>query len=135
MITPCKNYTGAKTPYGYGKQKYQGKQTLAHRVAYTKAFGEIPKSLCVLHKCDNPSCVNINHLFLGTHKDNMADMFSKGRGNRAAGERNGSVKLTKKEVLEIRASNLRYPILAKLFGVSVANISLIKTHKTWRLTI
>ena len=66
---------------GYGRFFLKGKREYAHRIAWVIANGNIPEALNVLHKCDNPRCVNPNHLFLGTHNDNMKDMAAKGRGN------------------------------------------------------
>lgn len=63
----------------YGKVGYAGKTWRAHRLSWKFAFGDIPNDLCVLHKCDNPSCVRPDHLFLGTHDDNNKDMVKKGR--------------------------------------------------------
>ena len=65
--------------YGYGAFSVNSKATPAHRVAWTLMFGEIPNGLFVCHKCDNPKCCNPHHFFLGTHRDNMLDMQSKGR--------------------------------------------------------
>lgn len=128
----CIEFSGPKTKFGYGKQKFKGKQTSAHRVAYQKAYGEIPKGLCVLHKCDNPSCINPEHLFLGTHKDNTKDMFTKNRANKAKGVTNGTSKLTEAEVLQIRNSIEKYSILSKKFNVSKALICLVKQRKLWK---
>ena len=66
---------------GYGRIKFRGEMSLAHRVSYLIHRGPIPTGKCVLHKCDTPDCVNPNHLFIGTQADNMADMHNKGRGN------------------------------------------------------
>ena len=64
---------------GYGQVSYNGKSVPAHRMFYAELVGPIPQGICVLHKCDVPQCVNPEHLFLGTQKDNTQDMISKGR--------------------------------------------------------
>lgn len=76
----CWEWSGAKIPKGYGQLGFLGKHTYAHRVSWELCFGKIPQGLCVLHKCDNPPCVNPKHLFLGTIADNNRDMFRKNRG-------------------------------------------------------
>lgn len=77
----CREFTGAKSPKGYGKISFKDKHFRAHRLAYILKFGDISEGLIVCHKCDNPSCVNTEHLFLGTPKDNAIDRMLKGRGN------------------------------------------------------
>lgn len=95
----CWIWTGSTTKGGYGIFPLGGRNgcvTTASRFSYTMHFGLIPDSLDVCHNCDNPSCVCPDHLFLGTRKDNMQDALRKGR------TKNGTTKLTKQQVLEIR---------------------------------
>lgn len=86
--TGCRIWTGGTCGPGYGKIRVEGKQRLAHRMAYEIAFGPIPDGLWVLHRCDTPGCITPDHLFLGTVTDNNADRHAKGRD--AKGDRNGS---------------------------------------------
>jgi hypothetical protein len=88
----CWEWQAAKLRRGYGQfGSGQGKRLiLAHRMAWTLFVGKIPDGLCVLHKCDNPPCVNPNHLFLGTYKDNAEDMVAKNRHWKGRDERDKS---------------------------------------------
>ncbi len=110
----------------------------AHRVAWMLYRGEIPPGLCVLHRCDVRWCVNPNHLFLGTHQDNMSDMAAKGRSkpHDNNGEANGAAKLSVAKVLEIRARYAAGGVLqidlATEFGVTDSVISEIITGKAWK---
>lgn len=78
----CWEWLGAKTPSGYGKIRVNNKCTYAHRYSYFFYYGKFDESLLVCHSCDNPSCVNPGHLFIGTYLDNAMDMSKKGRGHR-----------------------------------------------------
>ena len=77
--TQCLEWTASRTKTGYGRFHFAGETQRAHRVAYTLAHGEIPEGLFVLHKCDNPSCVNVKHLRLGTTQENTADRTMRNR--------------------------------------------------------
>lgn len=79
QVDGCFEWTGARTGAGYGLINIEGVLVLAHRFAYELRGETIPDGLCVLHKCDNPPCVRLSHLFLGTPKDNVQDAISKGR--------------------------------------------------------
>ena len=100
----CWLWTGSTIKGGYGTIKVNGVVMLAHRVSWILAGRELPGSLWVLHDCDTPPCVNPDHLFLGTHQDNVDDKVQKGRSHRPTGEKNPSAKLTRKQVEEIRVS-------------------------------
>lgn len=117
-VTNCWNWTGAKEKAGYGSIRYNGKSQRASRLSWLLTFRPIPDELFILHECDNPSCINPEHLFLGTHQDNMQDMTRKGR--------HGSLVLTSIKSEEIRA---KYATglysqrdLAKEYKVSQATI-------------
>jgi hypothetical protein len=131
----CATWTGAKQSDGYGILTYQRKFWLSNRLAWTLAIGPIPDGLCVCHLCDNPSCCNPRHLFVGTHAQNMLDMKSKGRRKAInAGEKNGRAKLTANQADEIRkalAGGLTQMKVAAQFGVSQTLVSLIKRGQLW----
>ncbi len=80
--TSCVPWKGARTgppPNHYGHLRVGGRDWKAHRWVWTQIHGAIPAGICVLHACDNPTCINPDHLFLGTHRDNMRDRRNKGR--------------------------------------------------------
>lgn len=76
----CKIWKGSKSTNGYGQVTVFGKKMQAHRVSFLAFIGEIPNGFFVCHKCDCPPCVNPEHLWIGTHQENMLDMAQKGRG-------------------------------------------------------
>jgi len=127
----CIEWTKSKSKKGYGKAWYKGKVWLAHRLAFLKTFGEFDTQLCVLHKCDNPSCVNPNHLFLGTNNDNVQDRKRKGRNANQVGHRSALAKLTIDQVNYIRESTKTCQQLADELNMSKAQINKIKNNRCW----
>ncbi len=81
-MSDCQEFDGYRQKRGYGIVCMGGKTVLAHRLAYALHYGVDPTGHCVMHKCDNPACVNPEHLSLGSHSDNMNDMHRKGRNKR-----------------------------------------------------
>lgn len=108
--------------------------TQAHHVAWILTYGPIPNNLLVLHHCDNPGCCNPLHLFLGTQRDNVIDMFKKNRQPDQKGEKGPSAKLNENQVKEIRTqliNGIRQRSLAKKYGVGQQTISHINTGRSW----
>jgi len=129
----CFEYQGSRNVDGYGRVKIggrNGKFVLAHRFIYEKMIGVIPDKILVCHTCDNPPCVNPDHLFLGTHQDNMNDMKKKGRAHRTIGERSGLCKLTTDQINDIRRDSRKQIEIANDYGVVKSTISMIKSFKS-----
>ena len=133
----CWLWTGYLTERGYGRICVQGHFYRPHRLAWVFFGRVIPQGFFVCHHCDNPTCVNPDHLFAGTHEDNMRDMVKKGRGRSAphSGELHPSARLTWGQVHSIRderAKGVPLLILAARFGVSISHISHIANGKFWK---
>lgn len=126
----CWIWTKAVDRDGYGRIWYEGETQPAHRISFLNYKGPLG-NYQVLHKCDNPSCVNPDHLFLGTNQDNMIDKKNKGRCNPPIGVRSGTAKLTDDVVRSIRAAEGKYKELSKIFGISPAQICRIKSGTRW----
>jgi hypothetical protein len=144
----CWMWTGWKFKDGYGGFNVRRRTVRAHRWAYKYFVGPIPEGMCVCHKCDNPACVNPDHLWIGTNIDNMRDEREKGRTPN--GDRNGKrtcpekiikgikvgvPKITEMDVKEIRAmcgEGYCYKEIAKKFGISPGSISKIKFRVNWK---
>jgi hypothetical protein len=148
-MSNCIVWEKAKAGKGYGVTSHKGKQVYVHRLEYQKHFGPIPEKMVVAHKCDNPSCYNIDHLFLCTQKQNMEDMKSKGRSAKGEkhrckkhpelilkGESIASSKLTEDKVKQIRAMyhprKMSLTMVAEKFGIAFQTVSKIVNNKIWK---
>ena len=144
----CWNWTSSCTKAGYGQiqaRKVHPAPILAHRVSWILTFGPIPPGGHVLHRCDNPPCVNPDHLFIGDQRTNNSDRTAKGRtasgdrngsrtrpDRRANGERCGSSKLTVDMVRSIRSAVGTQREIAAEFKISQQQVSMIVTRKHWK---
>lgn len=132
----CWEWTAYKNANGYGCIGVDRKSCLSHRVAYAIFVGDIPNGVCVLHKCDNPGCVNPDHLFLGSRIDNIFDMIGKKRDRHLFGEQHGRSKLTGSDVVKIRkllkSGFVSQEKIAKMFGITQCVISDINLGRIWR---
>lgn len=130
----CHEWQAGLDSKGYGQIWAYGKIRRAHRVAYMLYKGEIPQGLGVCHKCDNPLCVNPDHLFLGAQKENYADMARKGRAVLSRGDSHYCAKLNSVAVAIIReaiSKGLQIKGIASYFRVSSATITKIKQNRSW----
>ena len=133
----CWQWQAASTTRGYRiytRGKPGKRRVYAHRYVYELLVGPIPDGMFCMHKCDNPSCVNPNHLTVGTCSDNLRDMVIKGRSSR--GERRWCAKLTAETVRQIRKryaiGNVSFIALAAEYGVSTSAVQLAVGRKTWK---
>ena len=130
-VTPkCWIWNAGKDKDGYG-QFYDGnKNYRAHRYSWALYYGSIPCGKFICHKCDNPSCVNPDHLFLGSNQENTLDRHKKGRS--ARGEYCGMSKITDNIAIRIRESKGNIREIAKEFGISKTTVRDIKRMRTWK---
>jgi hypothetical protein len=103
---------------------------MTHRISYRLSRGDIPPGLLVCHTCDNPKCVNPNHLFLGTYADNRKDCISKGRHH--FGESHGNSVLSESDIIKIRSDHRSQRAIARDFGINQTTVHSIKNFLTWR---
>lgn len=119
---------------GYGRFYFNGKYYTAHRFNYALTFGSIPKELFGCHMCDQKSCVNPYHIWMGTHEQNMKDMVNKKRSAILLGDKNGRAKLTQEKVDDMRKLNkkgMNYTQLADFFNLGKSQVSRICRGISW----
>ena len=131
----CMNWWGANNGVGYGRVKWKdGKKEYLHRIVYELKYGPFDQNLCVLHKCDNPRCINPEHLELGTDKKNAEDRQARNRGWNNVGESHGKVKLNEVAVKVIRflyKKKVTARKLARVHNVTTGAIYGIVKRETW----
>lgn len=132
----CWFWTGCINNSGYGQFSLDGWMQKAHRIAWILTNGPIPSGTghhgtCVCHRCDNPLCVRPEHLFLGTHDDNMRDKKAKHRQGNQRGMANGRRKLSEDQVRDIRADPRTQQSIASDYGLGQSQVSRIKRGEHW----
>jgi hypothetical protein len=130
----CIIWQGAKNGTGYPIKWHNGKARLYNRVLWAERNGPIPKGRCICHKCDTPSCINLDHLFLGSYADNLKDCRLKGREKHARGEAHGLHILSDEKVRRmrrLRENGAMRKELAIIFGVSKTTVTKVCRRQTW----
>lgn len=133
--TGCWIWKRSKNSRGYGQINVHGIHWLAHRWSYKRFVGEIRKGLLVCHHCDNPACVNPDHLFIGTEKDNAIDMVSKGRKNSAIGSRLPQTKYNELIIAKARKmweDGHTQVEISKSLGIAYPSVSSIINKRCWK---
>lgn len=129
----CWLWTGGTSPLGYGRIRVSAPRRveLAHRLSYAMKHGPVPEGLFVCHHCDNPACVNPEHLFVGTHEENMQDMVAKGRNVGSRGHRLLDEERVREIKLMLRDTGMPHKEVAARFGVSRQLIDSISRGALW----
>jgi len=128
----CHIWVASTWKDGYGSFRCEGRPQGAHRVAYKMHKGEIPEGMHVCHTCDEPACVNPEHLWVGTDADNAADRDEKGRLGDRRGINNGNARITEEMAREIYHMPGRFKDIACIYRISDVQVSRIKTKESWR---
>jgi hypothetical protein len=130
-VSGCWNWTGTLNVYGYGLACYKAKRIGAHRLSLLNHLGIEETDLLALHHCDNPACINPDHLYLGTPAENSRDMVNRGRVNAPFGENAKNSKLKDHQVISIFNDSRRHKEIAKDHGIAASTVSSIKTGRIW----
>ena len=130
--TECWIWLACKDRLGYGRFRLNGKTEKAYRVSWIVFSGPIHAGMSVCHSCDNPSCVNPWHLFLGTQSENTKDRHEKGRSRGPKGNLHGRRKISKDQADMIRSDPKMQKDIAKKYGITQAQVSKIKLGLSWK---
>lgn len=126
-LASCVNASGYRNSSGYPRVRVGRRLVLAHRFAWSQANGEIAPGMCILHTCDNPACVNVSHLYLGTRRDNARDMLARGRqGFRVVLDADKA-----RAIREGFRAGRRVSDLAREFGVNTGTVTCVVKGRTW----
>ena len=130
----CWVWNRKRNEWGYGVLGIANRSTLAHRFVWTEVHGSIPEGYGVLHRCDNPACINPEHLFLGTPADNNADMKAKGRNRQPKGTAHPRARLKPDDIRRIRslAGKRTHISLAEEYKVAESTIWMILHNRIWK---
>ena len=133
--TECWEWSAHRNSGGYGTINAGGKVQLAHRLSYRLFKRPIPEGMCVCHRCDNPCCVNPDHLWLATNAENVRDRDEKGRLDCRVGENNGNAKITEVvafDIVELLSEGQGPAEIARKLGVGPGIVYSIKYNRTWK---
>ena len=131
-LNGCWNWQGSKSVKGYGRIKFEGVYWSTHRLMAFLKLSDLGEGSVVCHRCDNPSCINPDHLFVGTQLENILDRDLKGRRNQAKGENQGSSKLTAAQVTSIRLDTRKHSTIAAEYGITRAHVGNLKANRAWK---
>jgi hypothetical protein len=130
----CWEWKGSRPGGKYGHFSFEYKAVKAHRWIYEKIVGEIPSGLLVRHKCDNPGCVNPDHLEVGTQAENVSDMYERCRAHDRKGQNHPMSRLTAEDVVEIRRlrdCGATEASVAAKFGIGRGQVGKIHRRENW----